>query len=58
MSKTKTFEESYRRYPFAPLVEFGIAVAAWLKSTFCGKSANGKDGRHSRMARGAVGHAA
>jgi len=32
MKKTATFETIYRRYPFAPLVELGLALAAWLKS--------------------------
>ena len=25
-----TFEESYSRYPFAPLVAMGLALGAWL----------------------------
>jgi hypothetical protein len=25
-----TFEETYPRYPFAPLVEMGLALGAWL----------------------------
>jgi hypothetical protein len=31
MKKTATFETIYHRYPFAPLVELGLALAAWLK---------------------------
>lgn len=30
MTDTKSFEATYPQYPFAPLVRFGMAVAAWL----------------------------
>ena len=32
MNQSKTFETTYTRYPFAPLVALGIAVAEALKS--------------------------
>ncbi len=27
-----TFENTYPRYPFAPLVEFAIMLASWIKA--------------------------
>ncbi len=46
MSKTPTviettFEETYPRYPFAPLVAAGIALARWLKSDDNNRYADG-----------------
>ncbi|MEM8744651.1 MAG: hypothetical protein AAGF14_08470 [Pseudomonadota bacterium] len=42
MAKTNTFESTYTRYSFAPLVELGLTVAAWFKTSFGG--AKGKAG--------------
>lgn len=46
MNKSMTFETTYTRYSFAPLVAFGIAVAAGLNSVF-GKTSTGsrEDGK-------------
>lgn len=32
MSATMTFENTYPRYPFAPLVRLALRLAAWLNS--------------------------
>lgn len=48
MNKAMTFEMTYTRYPFAPLVELGLALAAWFK---------GKTNSPSHVS-GAIGHAA
>jgi hypothetical protein len=57
MKKTETFETIYTRYPFAPLVELGLALAAWLKST-ANKSGHSGKAKPSRPFTGAIGHAA
>ena len=38
----KSYEATYPRYPFAPLVHFGITIAAWLsgRSAVKGSGAN------------------
>ena len=54
----KSFEETYPRYPFAPLVELGIAIAAWLKRVTTRTGKSGKSSRNTGAAGGAVGHAA
>lgn len=48
MNKATTYEMTYTRYPFAPLVELGLALAALFK---------GKSNRPNHVS-GAVGHAA
>ena len=53
MNKTSTYETTYPRYPFAPLVELGLAIAAWLNDT---ANKAGKSGNSNQP--GAVGHAA
>jgi hypothetical protein len=57
MNKTETYETTYTRYPFAPLVELGLALAAWLKGT-ANKSGNSGKAKQSRPFTGAIGHAA
>ncbi len=57
MNKTETYETTYTRYPFAPLVELGLALAAWLKGT-ANKSGNSGKAKQSRPFIGASGHAA
>ena len=58
MTKAATFETSYNRYPFAPLLEAGMAIAAWLKRVTTGAGKSGKSLRDAGVADGAVGHAA
>jgi len=58
MTKAATFETTYIRYPFAPLVELGIAIAAWLKRVTTDTRKSGKSSRDTGAAGGAVGHAA
>ena len=57
MNKTETYETTYIRYPFAPLVKLGLALAAWLKikANKPGKSGRAKP---SRPFTGTIGHAA
>ena len=57
MNKTETYETTYTRYPFAPLVELGLALAAWLKGK-ANKSGNSGKAKQSRPFIGASGHAA
>jgi len=57
MNKAATFETTYTRYPFAPLVELGLAFAAWLKGSTNKADKSGK-ANHSGNVTGAVGHAA
>ncbi|MCH8238924.1 MAG: hypothetical protein IIB62_02515 [Proteobacteria bacterium] len=57
-AKALAFETSYRHYPFAPLVELGLAVAGLLKRTAAGGGKSGKPARDAGDAGGAVGHAA
>ncbi|MFQ5626139.1 MAG: hypothetical protein ACE5FM_05740 [Methyloligellaceae bacterium] len=58
MTKAATFEATYTRYPFAPLVELGIVIAAWLKRVTTRDGKSDKPSRDSGVAGGAVGHAA
>ena len=58
MTKAATFETTYTRYPFAPLVELGIAIAAWLKRVMTRTGKSGKPSRNTGASGGAVGHAA
>jgi len=53
MNKTATFETTYTRYPFAPLVELGLAVAAWLK-----RAAKNADKAHRSSRQTGIGGAA
>lgn len=57
MKKEMTFEKTYTRYPFAPLVTLGLEIAAWLKrmTKDAGKPAKAK---HAGEVTGKVGHAA
>lgn len=57
MNKTESYETTYTRYPFAPLVELGLALAAWLKGT-ANKPGNSGNANKSRPVTGAIGHAA
>ena len=57
MNKAMTFEATYARYPFAPLVELGLALAAWLKGTSSKVGKAGKTNQSGNVT-GAVGHAA
>ena len=56
MAKSSTFENTYSRYPFAPLVTLAVAVAAWLKANFGETGA--ADGDRPRAKPQALGHAA
>ena len=58
MTEAKTFESTYTRYPFAPLVELGLTVAGWLKRTFGGNSATANGSHHTGSKPGALGQAA
>jgi hypothetical protein len=57
MKKAATYETTYTRYPFAPLVELGLALAAWLKG-FANKSDKSGTANNSGSVSGAIGHAA
>ena len=57
MNKAETYETTYTRYPFAPLVELGLALAAWLKGK-ANKAGNTGKAKQSGDVTGAVGHAA
>lgn len=57
MNKAATYEASYRSYPFAPLVELGVALAAWLKAK-ANKAGNSGKAKPSGHVTGALGHAA
>ena len=57
MNKATTYEASYPRYPFAPLVELGVALAAWLKAKANKAGNSGKTGQSGDVT-GALGHAA
>jgi len=57
MTKAATFETTYPRYPFAPLVELGIAIAAWLKRVTSQDGKSDKHAHHTGINGGAVGHA-
>jgi hypothetical protein len=57
MTKQATFETTYPRYPFAPLVKLGLVISAWLKGT--ARNASKTDGaKRKDRTQGAVGHAA
>lgn len=53
MTKQNTFEKTYKKYAFAPLVTLGIKAAARI----VGPASSNKTG-HDRPARGIVGQAA
>ncbi len=57
MNKAATFETTYTRYPFAPLVKLGLTIAALLKGTANKADKPGK-ANHTGPVSGAVGHAA
>ena len=44
MNKLNTFEATYTRYPFAPLVALGIAIAAVLKTKLGSNESKSKAG--------------
>ncbi len=56
MTRTTKFETTYTRYPFAPLVELGLVIAAWLKRTTKSASESRDSGRHTGIGGDAVGH--
>ncbi len=58
MAKARTFETTYSRYSFAPLVALGIAIAAWFKTHFGGTSGAAGDDRNAPSKPEALGHAA
>jgi hypothetical protein len=58
MEKAGTFEDTYTRYPFAPLVTVGIAVAAGLKRIGGTLAPVRKGGVRRDTIKGAVGHTA
>lgn len=58
MAKTSTFETTYIRYPFAPLVALGVAIAAWFKTDFGGTNNAAGNGRSAGSKPEALGHAA
>ena len=57
MNKTANFETTYTRYPFAPLVDMGLAIAAWLKQMAGTAGKSRQPDRHTGVGGGAVGHA-
>ncbi len=44
MNRLNTFEATYTRYPFAPLVALGIAIAAVLKTKLGSNESKSKAG--------------
>lgn len=52
MEQSKSFEATYTRYSFAPLVAFGIAVAAGFNSVFGKTSADRRNGSESLIGSG------
>ena len=58
MAKTKTFESTYTRYSFAPLVELGLVVAAWFKTNFGGTKGKAGSDQTPGAKPEAFGHAA
>ena len=57
MNKASSYETIYPRYPFAPLVELGLAFAAWLNST-ANKAGKSGTANQSSSIGGTLGHAA
>jgi len=57
MNKASTNETIYSRYPFAPLVELGLVLAAWLNGT-ADKAGKPTSTKHSGTIGGTIGHAA
>ena len=57
MNKATTYETIYSRYPFSPLVELGLALAAWLNGT-ADKAGKPTATKQSGSIGGTVGHAA
>ncbi len=53
-----TFETTYPRYPFAPLVQLGISIAAWLTGPRTDKGVATKDGQFGDTADGIIAEAA
>ena len=58
MAKTSTFESTYTRYSFAPLVELGVAIAAWFKRNFGETNGTAGHDRKTGAKPHALGHAA
>lgn len=52
MNKSMTFEATYPRYSFAPLVAFGIFVAAGLSSVFGKTNTGARNGGESLIGSG------
>jgi hypothetical protein len=57
MQKQATFEATYTRYPFAPLVALGIAIAKGLKQ-ITGKSVPADQRGEQELIEAGAGHAA
>ncbi len=57
MTKTATYEMTYTRYPFAPLVDLGLAISAWLIRMAKNADKSRRSGRHTGGGNGAAGHA-
>ncbi|GBE43901.1 hypothetical protein BMS3Bbin10_01984 [bacterium BMS3Bbin10] len=57
MTKKMTFENTYTRYPFAPLVDLGLAIAKWLKRAAKTAGKSRPSDRHTGVGGDAVGHA-
>lgn len=56
--KALAFETCYRRYPFAPLVELGLVIAAWLNRPAADAGNLGELTHDAGVSGGAVGGAA
>lgn len=57
MQKEATFEATYTRYPFAPLVALGIAIAKGLKQ-ITGKAVPADQRGEQELIKAGAGHAA
>ena len=57
MNKASIYETTYPRYPFAPLVELGLAIAAWLNGSANKTGTSGTSNQPGSIG-GTVGHAA
>lgn len=57
MNKTAVFEKTYTRYPFAPLVDLGLTIAAWLSAVEKSAGKSPRSGSHTGAGGGALGQA-
>ena len=49
MSDSKSFEETYRAYPFRPLVEFGLALSGLFVRARAPRAKPAQDARNGRL---------